>query len=143
MSKTYVIYGVSKGLGHAILKSIPHSDDIVFGISRSSPSCNFKNFHWISADLSQPEPARNLIQQQIQNKPVDYLIYNVGIWEDKAFESDYEFENCSDLEISNLIHINIQSCILAIQSLIKNLTLSILTKVEFPLLLLPKTTIFI
>ena len=124
MSKTYVIYGVSKGLGHAILKSIPQPEDIVFGISRSQPQSHLKYFHWISANLSQPEFSRDLIQQQIQNQPIDYLIYNVGIWENKAFEADYEFENCSDLEISNLIQINIQSCILAIQSLIKNLKLS-------------------
>jgi len=124
MSKTYVIYGVSKGLGQAILQSIPQIEDQVFGISRSQPECNLSNFNWVSADLSKPELARDLIKQQIQTQSIDYLIYNVGIWEEKAFDPDYDFEDCSDFEISNLIQINIQSCLLAIQSLIENLRLS-------------------
>ena len=37
MSKTFVIYGVSKGLGQAILQTVPQIQDQVFGISRSKP----------------------------------------------------------------------------------------------------------
>lgn len=124
MSKTFVIYGISKGLGQAILQTVPQRQDHIFGISRSKPDCHLPQFHWISTDLSKPEQARDCVKNQIQNRCVDYLIYNVGIWEEKAFDSDYSFEQCSDLEISNLIHTNIQSCILAIQSLLENLRLS-------------------
>lgn len=124
MSKTFVIYGVSKGLGQAILQTVPQIQDQVFGISRSKPACNLPHFHWISTDLSKPEQARDCVKNQIQKQSVDYLIYNVGIWEEKAFDADYDFEQCSDLEISNLIHTNIQSCILTIQSLLENLRLS-------------------
>lgn len=124
MSKTYVIYGVSKGLGQAILHAVPQTQDLVFGISRSQPQCDLAHFKWISADLSKPEHARDVVKNQIQNQPIDYLVYNVGIWETKAFQADYDFEQCTDIEISNLIYTNIQSCILAIQSLIENLRLS-------------------
>lgn len=55
MSKTYVIYGVSKGLGQAMLESLPGTEDQVYGISRSQPQYLKSNLHWISADLSQPE----------------------------------------------------------------------------------------
>lgn len=124
MSRTYVIYGVSKGLGQAILQAVPQKEDRIFGISRSEPSCLHPGFQWISADLSQPELARDMVKKQIQNQQVDYLIYNVGIWEEKAFEPDYDFENCSDTEISRLLHTNVHACILAIQSLLENLRLS-------------------
>jgi short-subunit dehydrogenase len=124
MSKTLVIYGVSKGLGQALLQKIPQKEDQVFGISRSKPETKLPNFHWISTDLSKPEQARDAVKHQIQHQAVDCLIYNVGIWEEKAFSTDYQFEQCSDLEISNLIQTNIQSCILAIQSLLENLRLS-------------------
>jgi 3-oxoacyl-[acyl-carrier protein] reductase len=129
MSKTFVIYGVSKGLGQALLQKIPQRQDQVFGISRSKPKSLLPNFHWISADLSKPQQARDAVKHQIQHQAVDYLIYNVGIWEEKAFDTDYQFEQCSDLEISNLIQTNIQSCILAIQSLLENLRLSANAKI--------------
>ncbi|MCX5468410.1 SDR family NAD(P)-dependent oxidoreductase [Acinetobacter nematophilus] len=129
MSKTFVMYGVSKGLGQALLHTIPQMHDQVFGISRSKPESALPNFHWICADLAQPEQARDIVKNQIQHQTVDYLIYNVGIWEEKAFDTDYAFEQCSDLEISNLIQINIQSCILAIQSLLENLRLSANAKI--------------
>lgn len=129
MSKTFVIYGVSKGLGQALLQTIPQRQDQVFGASRSKPESDLPNFHWICADLAQPEQARDTVKNQIQHQTVDYLIYNVGIWEEKAFDTDYAFEQCSDLEISNLVQTNIQSCILAIQSLLENLRLSANAKI--------------
>jgi short-subunit dehydrogenase len=36
-SKTFLIYGVSKGLGKAIAELIPDSIDTVYGVSRSAP----------------------------------------------------------------------------------------------------------
>ncbi|OTG80722.1 SDR family oxidoreductase [Acinetobacter sp. ANC 4648] len=121
MTKTFIVYGVSKGLGHAIIQAIPQAEDTIYGISRFKPTFQHSNFHWISADLSQPKSARDIIKAQIQSKPVDYLIYNVGIWEAAAFSADYNFQNSSDLEISQLLQTNLHSCILAIQSFIENL----------------------
>lgn len=121
MSKTYVVYGVSKGLGQAIIEALPTDQDQIYGISRSKPSCNRENLHWIKADLSQAEQSRDQVKAVLQTKPVDYLIYNVGIWEALAFDPAYDFEACSDLEIATMLQTNIHACLLAIQSLIENL----------------------
>ncbi|MEX6257049.1 hypothetical protein [Providencia huaxiensis] len=37
MSKTYLIYGVSKGLGKALVEGIPTNKELVYGVSRSNP----------------------------------------------------------------------------------------------------------
>lgn len=121
MSKTFVIYGVSKGLGQAMLKALPKSHDQVYGIARSRPSDAPANLHWIAADLSQPEHARDQVKAVIGEQKVDYLIYNVGIWEQFAFDPAYDFQQCSDTEISTMINTNIHASILAIQSLLDNL----------------------
>ncbi|EEI93661.1 hypothetical protein HMPREF0765_0813 [Sphingobacterium spiritivorum ATCC 33300] len=34
---TYLIYGISKGLGKALAKHLPKAEDQVYGISRSQP----------------------------------------------------------------------------------------------------------
>lgn len=121
MSKTFVVYGVSKGLGQAMIEHLPTVDDQIYGISRSQPSCEHPGLHWIAADLSLPEIARDQVKAVIGAQTVDYLIYNVGIWESLAFDPAYDFEACSDLEIATLLQTNIHACLLAIQSLIPNL----------------------
>jgi short-subunit dehydrogenase len=35
--KTYLIFGVSKGLGKALTLTLPSSEDIVYGVSRTQP----------------------------------------------------------------------------------------------------------
>lgn len=125
MNKTYLIYGVSKGLGKAIASNISQAGDITYGVSRTKPSYfKDKNQHWIEADLSKPNKAISQISKQINSEKIDYLIYNVGIWEDKAFTDAYQFEQSNPEEISNLINTNITSCIMSIQSLLPNLRLA-------------------
>ena len=43
--KTYLIFGISKGLGKAITQAVPGDEDLVYGISRSKPDYleNHKN----------------------------------------------------------------------------------------------------
>lgn len=121
MSKTFVIYGVSKGLGQAMLEALPHPEDRVYGISRSQPHSSQTHLHWIAADLSKPEQARDQVKAVIGTEKVDYLIYNVGIWESLAFDPAYDFQQCSDSEIATMLNTNIHASILAIQSLLDNL----------------------
>lgn len=121
MSKTFVVYGVSKGLGQAIIQALPTDQDHIYGISRSEPNCTHEHFHWIAADLSKPEQSRDQVKAILQNEKVDYLIYNVGIWEALAFDSAYDFQQCSDFEIASMLQTNVHACLLAIQSLIENL----------------------
>lgn len=125
MSKTYLIYGVSKGLGKAMASKLPSENDIIYGVSRTKPLFfDGSNKRWIEADLSKPTQAVSQIADQIDSAKINYLIYNVGIWEKKAFIEEYDFNESSAEEIDNLINTNITSCILSIQSLLPNLRLS-------------------
>lgn len=121
--KTYLIFGISKGLGKAITLNLPAAGDQIFGISRSKP--NYLNdaslISWISTDLSNPEESCETIKATIGDQKIDYFIYNVGIWEHHAFTEDYNFEDNSAIEISTLINTNITSCLLNIQSVLPNL----------------------
>ncbi|WP_410877620.1 SDR family oxidoreductase [Myroides sp. DW712] len=120
MTKKYLIYGCSKGLGRAIAQAIPQEQDIVFGVSRSKPFDAKSNLVWIQADLSQPTVAVTAVQDLLQDTPLDYIIYNVGIWEQEAFEATYDFEQSSTEEIIQIIQTNITSCALALHAFMKN-----------------------
>ncbi|MGG5506441.1 MULTISPECIES: SDR family NAD(P)-dependent oxidoreductase [unclassified Myroides] len=121
MRKRYLIYGISKGLGKAIAQVIPQREDVVFGISRSKPAGMNENCVWIQADLSKPTQAVEAVQKTIGDTALDYIIYNVGIWEQEAFTSTYDFEQTPVEEIVQLIQTNVTSCILALQAFIENL----------------------
>lgn len=121
--KTYLIFGISKGLGRAITLHLPDPSDVVFGVSRSKPDYleDNANVCWVPADLSNPVEAVNAIKDRIKNTKIDYFIYNVGIWENNAFSDEYDFASSPITEISGLINTNITSCILNIQSALENL----------------------
>lgn len=122
-SKTYLIFGISKGLGKAIVKTIPGNKDIVYGVSRSKPDYleNHKNVKWLSVDLSNPSQSSEELKVHIGQIAIDYFIYNVGIWEHNGFSQVYSFKNNSQEEILNMVNTNISSCILAVQAFIENL----------------------
>lgn len=78
LSKTFLIYGVSKGLGKAIAKLIPNSIDMVYGGYRSAPE-GIYNLNWICTDLSNSEDVVHKVKKIVGEEQVDILIYNVGI----------------------------------------------------------------
>ena len=123
LSKNFLIYGVSKGLGKAIIQSIPESHDVIYGISRSIP-ISMANLNWIEADQSSSETSVHQIKKIINDNKIDVLIYNVGIWETNAFTDEYDFEKISPLEINQMISTNITTCIQSLQALLKNLRAS-------------------
>ncbi|CAM4189865.1 hypothetical protein F901_00924 [Acinetobacter dispersus] len=123
LNTTFLIYGVSKGLGKAIVQAVPNSTDTIYGVSRTQPQ-EAPNLNWIYTDLSKSEKAVSDIKMTIGQQKIDVLIYNVGIWEQQAFSDNYNFEDVSAAEINQIIHTNIATCILSIQSLIENLKLS-------------------
>lgn len=92
--KTYLIFGISKGLGKKIVQELAGEQDRVFGISRSRPVYldTYEHVSWIAADLSDPVQSVAAVRQNIGVRPVDYFIYNVGSWESNAFIDDYDFE---------------------------------------------------
>lgn len=126
-TKTFLIYGVSKGLGKAITKFLPQKEDTVYGISRTKPDyidASHNKLIWIKADLSKPHEAMVTIKSSIGAVKIDFLIYNVGIWEKSGFTEEYDFEGLDENEIVNIINTNITSSILSIKSLLPNLKLS-------------------
>ncbi|EJD6041022.1 SDR family oxidoreductase [Providencia rettgeri] len=120
MSKTYLIYGVSKGLGKALVEGIPTNEELVYGVSRSKPPFEQSNFTWLPADLNDSQSA-NIIKDKVKEQPINTLIYNVGIWENLAFSDDYLFETTDDLELLNIIQTNISACLLNLKMLLPNL----------------------
>jgi len=95
----------------------------VYGISRTEPAflSNSTNIEWISADLSQPKESSETVKAVIAEQPIDYLIYNVGIWEAAAFTEEYTFQESAISEITTIINTNITACLLHIQSMLNNL----------------------
>lgn len=129
-NKIFFIYSVGKGLGKAIIQAVPKPTDTIHGVSRSQPQ-ETPNLNWICTDLSNPEQAVADIKTAIRQQKIDVLIYNVGIWEQQTFNDNYNFENISAAEINQIIHTNISTCILSIQSLIENLKNSLTTPKSF------------
>ncbi|WP_322928676.1 SDR family oxidoreductase [Providencia huashanensis] len=120
MSKTYLIYGGSKGLGKALVEGIPTNEELVYGVSRSKSPFEQSNFTWLPADLNDSQSA-NIIKDKVKEQPINTLIYNVGIWENLAFSDDYQFETTDDLELLNIIQTNISACLLNLKMLLPNL----------------------
>lgn len=134
ISKTFLIYGVSKGLGKAIFSELPDAEDRVFGVSRTKPDfldAASSRQTWVQADLSDPKNAKEAIAHAIGTTQIDYLIYNVGIWEETAFTAAYDFEQLALTEIETIIHTNITSLLLSVQSFLPNLRKSANAKIIF------------
>lgn len=118
-----MIFGASKGLGDAFVQGLPEVGDHVYIISRTMPRSLELNDGvkrtWIELDLSEQNEVEHL-RNTIQNKRIDIVIYNVGIWEKRGFEEDYNFEEDERDDINNIIGVNITSTILYLQALLPN-----------------------
>jgi short-subunit dehydrogenase len=127
----YLIFGISKGLGKALVKYLPKKEDVIFGISRTKLDYlkEYPNVKWIKADLAAPINSTRILKKIIQDEPIDYLIYNVGIWEKEGFTNNYSFEKSSQTEILNILNTNVAACILSIQAVIDNLKKSNKSKI--------------
>jgi short-subunit dehydrogenase len=125
-SKTFLIFGCSKGLGQAITRRLPSSQDLIFGVSRSKPAYSnlASRFEWICADLSKPIEAIELVSKSIEAAKIDVLIYNVGIWEKDAFTKEYDFFNTGESETISIINTNLVSFLLAVRKFKANLELA-------------------
>lgn len=121
MAHNFLVYGASKGLGKAIIESIPSDRDKVFAVARNASNNILNNTQWILADLSHPIESITRVKNSIEDAAIDCLIYNVGIWESTAFSDEYDFEAMSQQEILNMVQVNISACLLHIQALLPNL----------------------
>ncbi|MCP3776624.1 SDR family NAD(P)-dependent oxidoreductase [Paenibacillus sp. MZ04-78.2] len=124
MSKNFIIFGASQGLGDAFVKGLPAKGDTVWVVSRTRPSS--LDIHdgvtrkWLQIDLSSQQQIPTL-KETLKDVAIDVLIYNVGVWEKRGFEDDYTFDQDEVGDISNLININLTSTITYIQALLPNL----------------------
>lgn len=123
MSKTYIVFGASKGLGDAFVKGLPEAGDTVYVVSRTKPSSlmikDGVKRQWLSLDLSHQKDITKMVEV-LQDVTVDVVIYNVGIWEQRGFEEDYTFDNDKVADIAIVIQTNLLSTITYLQALLPN-----------------------
>ncbi|MDQ0208642.1 SDR family NAD(P)-dependent oxidoreductase [Alkalicoccobacillus murimartini] len=124
MSRNFIIFGASKGLGDAFVKGLPAFGDTVWIISRSRPNALDLNDGvqriWLEVDLSQQDRI-GLVKDALKDKTIDVVIYNVGVWEKNGFEDYYDFDHDDPRDIAAILNINLVSTITFIQALLPNI----------------------
>lgn len=119
--KTLVV-GASKGLGKALIEGLGEPGDTLIGVSRSHPEQlahkDGVEVQWIEANLAKPAQAAHVIAEAIADKGLDTLIYNLGIWEEFAFDPAYNFLADDDEQIEAIVTCNITSTLLLIKRLL-------------------------
>ncbi|CRM22173.1 SDR family NAD(P)-dependent oxidoreductase [Pseudomonas sp. 52 E 6] len=119
--KTMVV-GASKGLGKALIEGLGEAGDTLLGVSRSRPEhLDHKagiEVKWIEANLAKPAQAAQVIAETILESGLDTLIYNLGIWEEFAFDPTYNFLADDDDQIEAIVTCNITSTLLLIKRLL-------------------------
>ncbi|MFQ3786355.1 SDR family NAD(P)-dependent oxidoreductase [Halomonas sp. A29] len=117
-----MIVGASQGLGRAFIEGLGDRSDHLIGVSRSVPARLPERagieIDWIEADLALPEQAARSVAEAVEAGGLDVLIYNLGLWESRAFEPDYRFLNDSPAEIQRIVTVNVSGAILLIQALL-------------------------
>ncbi|MFO2462444.1 SDR family oxidoreductase [Pseudomonas sp. 15FMM2] len=119
--KTMVV-GASKGLGRALMQGLGGPGDTLIGVSRSRPtdlaSSTGAEVLWVEADLGQPAQATKIIEQAVAAGGLDTLIYNLGIWEERAFEEAYSFLKDDDTQVEAIVSCNITAPLLLVKRLL-------------------------
>jgi len=119
--KTMVV-GASKGLGRALIDGLGEHGDTLIGVSRTRPKNLTHNagivVRWVEADLGEPAQAAQIIEQAVVDGGLDTLIYNLGIWEEFAFDPAYNFLVDNDDQVEAIVSCNITSTIVLIKRLL-------------------------
>jgi NAD(P)-dependent dehydrogenase (short-subunit alcohol dehydrogenase family) len=109
-------------LGRALIEGLGNAGDTLIGVSRTRPegllSAAERQVRWVEANLMDPVKAAHDIAQTVADDGLDTLIYNLGIWEEFAFDTAYEFLETADDELQAIIGCNITSTILLIKRLL-------------------------
>ncbi|MDR6714445.1 NAD(P)-dependent dehydrogenase (short-subunit alcohol dehydrogenase family) [Pseudomonas hunanensis] len=134
-----LVVGASKGLGKALMEGLGDPGDRLTGVARSRPEGlaprEQVELRWVEADLGNPLQAVAEIERVVVDDGLDTLVYNLGIWEDKAFDPDYAFLADRDEQVAAMVSCNITSTILLIKRL-----LPILLKSDRPRIILTGST---
>lgn len=136
--KTMVI-GASKGLGKALMEGLGDPGDLLIGVSRSRPADSVAQpgvtVQWLEADLADPAKAADLLAHCAAESGLDTLIYNLGIWEDAAFDEGYDFLADRDEQVQAIVNCNVTAPVLLIKRL-----LPILLRSQRPRIILTGST---
>lgn len=134
-----LVVGASKGLGRAFIEGLGHAGDTLIGVSRTRPEglvCEAEHpVRWVEADLMNPAKAAHAIEHAVVDDGLDTLIYNLGIWEESAFDPAYDFLDSPDDELQAIVSCNISATILLIKRL-----LPLLLKSPHPRIILTGST---
>lgn len=134
-----LVVGASKGLGRAFIEGLGNAGDTLIGVSRTRPEGLMadaeRSVRWVEADLMTPAEAAQEIEQAVKADGLDTLIYNLGIWEEFAFDTAYDFIESADDEVQAIVSCNITSTILLIKRL-----LPLLLKSAHPRIILTGST---
>jgi 3-oxoacyl-[acyl-carrier protein] reductase len=117
--KTVVVAGASRGIGLAVAEYFLPKCDRLISVSRTAAPFG----EWVAADLTQLSGVE-AVAQAIGDDSLDALLYMGGTWETNAFTSDYNFANCSDADITNVIGVNLIAPIRLVKALLPALARS-------------------
>jgi 3-oxoacyl-[acyl-carrier protein] reductase len=121
---TVLVAGASRGIGLAVAEHLAPRTQRLLSVSRSPAPRG----DWIAADLSTlagVETVANAVSE------LDALLYMGGTWETHAFTREYNFENCSDEDIVNVIAVNLIAPIRLVKALLPALRRSPNPKIIF------------
>ncbi|MCX7293638.1 SDR family oxidoreductase [Janthinobacterium sp.] len=122
-----MIVGASRGLGRALVDGLLADGHAVIGVSRQPPADlpagQDAQLQWIAADLAAPAEAVERIARAAP-ATLDAVIYNLGVWEEKAFSDDYAFLGDGDDAIVDMVNTNITATILLLKRLVPRLLAS-------------------
>ncbi|NER59038.1 SDR family oxidoreductase [Pseudomonas sp. MAFF212428] len=119
--KTMVV-GASKGLGKALIEGLGEAGDRLIGVSRTRPAHIQPKpgvqLGWVEANLSEPATAAAALAQAVAENGLDTLIYNLGIWEELAFDRAYSFLTDTDEQVETIVGCNITATLLVLKRLL-------------------------
>ncbi|MGE8499866.1 MAG: SDR family NAD(P)-dependent oxidoreductase [Pseudomonas sp.] len=117
-----MVVGASKGLGRALIEGLGEDGDMLIGVSRTRPTSLADRagvqVQWVEADLGEPTTAAQTIEQAVTENGLDTLIYNLGIWEEHAFDPAYHFLADQDDRLAAIVDCNITATIVLIKRLL-------------------------
>ena len=111
-----LVVGASRGIGAAVAGHLLPNTSELITVSRT-PSQIGK---WIEADVSNISGIE-VINKANANSALDAILYMGGTWEEKAFSSQYNFENCNDEDIERVIAVNLLAPIRLVKALLPSL----------------------
>lgn len=125
-SRTILVAGASRGIGFAVAEHLVSQGDRLLAVSRTVSPIG----EWIQADLADLAGVET-VAKKIGNDRLDALLYMGGTWETHAFTSQYNFEQCSDADIAQVIAVNLVAPIRLVKALLPALRQSDNPKIIF------------